>query len=117
MLTGSMKRDGFYGVAYTDYPGDVSNVPPGALLDASAQGAATNSGARLVSKKGITLSGYPGLEIDLDVPPERVPGGGRGACRIFWVAPRIYVVCVAGPESSGVYASRTKYLDSFRLKK
>lgn len=116
-LTGDMKRDGFYGIAYADYPSDSSKVPANFILDNAAQGAANNSGAVISSKKSITLSGYPGLETDMEVPTSQVPGGGRVACRIFWVSPRIYIVCAGGPESASVYSSRTKFLDSFKLKK
>jgi hypothetical protein len=116
-LTGDMKRDGFYGIAYADYHYDTSKVPVSLLLDTAAQGSANNTGSQIVSKKSITLSGYPGLEADMEVPTSTVPGGGRIACRLFWVSPRMYIVCVGGPESSSVYASRAKFLDSFRLKK
>ncbi|MDQ1422162.1 MAG: hypothetical protein QOJ52_4124 [Acidimicrobiaceae bacterium] len=116
-LTGDMKQDGFYGIAYADYPADSAKVPASALLDVAANGAASNSGAQIESKKSISLSGYEGLEIDMSVPPATVPGGGRVACRILWVAPRIYIACVGGPESSSVYKRRAKFLDSFRLKK
>lgn len=116
VLTGNMKQDGFYATAYADYPGgNTAKVAPGFLLDTAAQGAASNSGAHITSKKSITLSGHPGVEIDMEVPTSSVPGGGRVACRIFWVAPRIYMACVGGPESSNVYTSRTKFLDSFRF--
>jgi hypothetical protein len=118
VLTGYMGQDGFYGIAYADYPGgETSKVSSSFLLDAAAQGAASNSGAQITSKKSITLSGYPGLETDMEVPTSKVPGGGRVACRIYWVAPRIYIVCAGGPESSPVYTSRAKFLDSFRFKK
>ncbi len=114
--TGNMNKDGFYAVAYADYPGaGSSKIPSGSLLDSAAQGAASNSGAQIVGKKNITLSGYPGLETDMDVPTSAVPGGGKVACRIFWVTPRIYIVCAGGPESSPVYTSRAKFLDSFRF--
>lgn len=117
MLTGNMKKDGFYGIAYGDYPMDASKVPVSLLLDSAAQGAASNSGAKITGKKSITLNGYPGLELDMEVPPSKVPGGGRVACRIIWVAPRIYIVAVGGPESSDVYGTRAKFLDSFKLTK
>jgi hypothetical protein len=117
VLTGNMDRNGFYGLAYADYKMDTSKVPDSLLLDGAAQGAASNSGAKIVSKKSITLDGYPGLELDMEVPPDKAPGGGRVACRIIWVAPRIYIIAAGGPESSDVYATRVKFLDSFKLTK
>jgi hypothetical protein len=118
VLTANMKRDGFYGIAYSDYPGEESSkIPASFLLESSAQGAANNSGAQIVNKKSIVLSGHEGLEIDMEVSASKIPGGGKVACRLFWVAPRVYIVCVGGPESSPVYASRVKFLDSFRFKK
>jgi hypothetical protein len=117
VMTGRMSQDGFYGVAYADYPVASKSMSASTSLDAAAQGAVHHSGAELVSKKSITLDGYPGLELDMNIPEEKVPGGGQAACRIIWVAPRMYIVCVGGSNSSDIYSTRTKYFDSFKLRK
>lgn len=117
MLVGSMKADGIYVVAYTDFPSNNPDVPSRYILDSAAQGAVNNSGSKMLSKRDITLDGYPGLEVEMEVSESKVPGGGRGTCRLYWVAPRIYIMFVGGPESSATYKDRAKFLDSFKLRK
>jgi hypothetical protein len=113
LMLGNMRSQGVYVVAYTDYPEDTTDIS----FDSAAEKAANNAGATLLSKKSTTFEGHPGMEVELLVSPERVPGGGRGVCRINWVAPRLYVMFVGGPESSEVYQTRAKFLDSFKLRK
>src|SRR5947209_5289065 len=116
MMAGSMQEKGIYIAAYTDYPNVSNNVSTKMLLDFAAQGAVNNSGASVLSKKEITLDGYQGIEVEMDVPPSKIPGGGKATCRIYWASPRIYILFVGGSTSSGVYESRSKFLDSFKLK-
>jgi hypothetical protein len=116
-MAGNMGRDGIYVVAYTDFPSDSSKVPASRILDGAAQGTVKNSGATMVSKKDISLDGHPGLEIEMTVPPSQVPGGGLAVCRIYWAAPRMYVIFVGGAEGSEIYRDRAKFLDSFKLRK
>ena len=117
MMAGNMGRDGIYIVAYTDFPSESTKAPVNLLLDSAAQGAVTNSGATMVSKKNISLDGYPGLEVEMTVPPSQVPGGGLAVSRLYWVAPRLYMVFVGGLTSSEIYRDRAKFLDSFKLRK
>ncbi|MDT4952387.1 MAG: hypothetical protein QOJ02_525 [Acidobacteriota bacterium] len=108
---------GAYMVGYSDYPDNSRNVSSDTLLDAAANGAVTHSGATLVSKKRITLDGYPGVELELLPPEGQRLDGGRGFCRIYWVAPRIYIIFAGGPDSGGGSQAVTKFLDSFKLRK
>lgn len=116
-MAGSMGADGIYVVAYTDFPSDSVKAPASFVLDGAAQGAVNNSGATMVSKKSISLDAYPGLEVEMTVPSSKVPGGGLAVCRIYWVAPRIYMMFVGGHEGSEIYRDRARFLDSFKLKK
>jgi hypothetical protein len=117
ILMGSMHEKGVYVIAYTDYPPNSLKVSPDMLLDFVAQGAVNNSGATMISKKRITLDGYQGMEVEMMVPPDKLPGGGLAVCRIYWTAPRIYTIFVGAPESSEVYRDRMRFLDSFKLRK
>ena len=117
VMMGSMQEKGIYIVAYTDYPNASNKISTDMLLDFAAQGAVNNSGATMLSKKSIMLDGYQGIEVEMDVPPSKIPGGGKATCRIYWASPRIYILFVGGSTSSGVYESRNKFLDSFKLKK
>lgn len=119
-MHGSMANMGpkeAYLTAYIDYPDNFRNYSSDALLDGAAQGGITNSHSTLVSKKKITLDGYPGVEIEMMMSPGEVPGGGRAISRIYWVAPRIYVTVGGGPDTQEVRQAVTKFLDSFKLKK
>jgi len=115
MAASDMREQGAYLVGYVTYPSQVSGFSTETLLDMAAQGAMNESGATMISQKSITLDGYQGLEIEMSVPPDKFPGNGRGICRIYWAAPRMYVLVVLGPESSEVYSTRAKFLDSFRF--
>ncbi|MBA2733794.1 MAG: hypothetical protein H0U54_12985 [Acidobacteria bacterium] len=107
------QRQGVYVIAYTDYPDDTVDIS----FDSAAQEAVENAGGTLVSKKSVSLDGYPGMEIEMVISPDRIRGGGRGICRIYWAAPRLYFVYIGAAESSDVYNTRTKFLDSFKLRK
>jgi hypothetical protein len=117
VLMGNMRGDGIYVVAYTDFPSGASNASADSILESVAQGSLDNSGATMLSKKKITLDGYPGLEVEMKVPASKVPGGGHATCRLYWVAPRIYVMFVGSHESSEIYRDRARFLDSFKLRK
>jgi hypothetical protein len=104
-------------VAYADYPSSFKYVPADELLDASAQGAVTSSNSVLVSKKKISFDGHPGIEMELEPPPGKMPGGGTGLARIYWVAPRIYIIFAAGPKSAETNAALLKFVNSFKLRK
>lgn len=117
LMLGSMQEKGIYIVGYTDYPNVPSNVSIKQLLDSAAEGAASNSGATMLSKKEIMLDGNQGIEVEMDVPPSKIPGGGKATCRIYWASPRIYILFVGGSTGAGIYESRSKFLDSFKIKR
>lgn len=117
IASGEMGAKGIYLVGYADYPTVSNSVPVSALLDAAANGAVNNSGATMVSKRSITQDGYQGIEAEMTIPETKAPGGGKAVCRIFWAAPRIYILFIGGQESSGVYESKDKFLDSFKIRR
>ena len=109
-------QSGAFIAGYADYPSNFTNVPAQQLLDLAAQGAVNSSGTTLVSKRNISLDGYPGVELEL-LPPDSMPGGGRAVTRIYWAAPRIYILFGGGTKSSDTDAAMKKYFDSFKLRK
>ena len=117
MMIGNMKENGIYVVAYMDYPSSSVKASSDMVLDFAANGAVSNSGATMVSKKSISIDGIPGREVEMTVPDSKVPGGGRAIARIYWAAPRLYMMFVGGHESSEVFTTRAKFLDSFKLQK
>jgi hypothetical protein len=116
MATAEYNRNGALIVGYVDYPATSKNVPVQELLDASAQGAVRNSRSTLVSKKSITLDGFQGVELEL-LPPGNMSAAGRGAARIYWAAPRMYIMFAAGVKSSDTDESFRRFFDSFSLRK
>lgn len=117
VMMGSMQEKGIYFVTYTDYPNVSNNLSTKMLLDFAAQGMVNNSGTTMLSKKEITLDGLQGIEVEMDVPSSKILGGGKATCRIYWASPRIYILFVGGSTSSGIYESRSKFLDSFKIKR
>jgi len=116
----SMGPQEAYMAAYIDYPENfknLSNDSNDTLLEGAVQGGLSNSHATLVSKKRIAIDGYPGVEIEMMIPDGEVRGGGRAFSRIYWVAPRVYILVGGGPDSKEVKQAATKFLDSFKLKK
>jgi hypothetical protein len=109
-------QGGAFIAAYADYPSNFSNIPAQSLLDLAAQGALNRSNATLVSKKNISLDGYPGLELEM-LPPKNIPGGGRMVTRIYWVAPRIYILFGGAEKSSETDAMLARYFESFKLRR
>ncbi|MDT4969775.1 MAG: hypothetical protein QOJ64_4512 [Acidobacteriota bacterium] len=112
-----MGPEGAFLVGYADYPENFSNLSPDSVLDAGANGAVANSGATLLNKKRITLDGYQGLELEMQPPSGAIRGGGRSISRMYWVAPRIYILFAGGPASSNTDAAIAKFLDSFKLRR
>ncbi|MDT4898782.1 MAG: hypothetical protein QOH25_3859 [Acidobacteriota bacterium] len=109
-------QNGAFVIGYADYPSNYSSVPAQQLLDLASQGALSKSSATLVSKRNISLHGYPGLELEM-LPPGNMPGGGRIVTRIYWAAPRIYILFGGGPKSSETDAAMTRYFESFKIRK
>lgn len=117
IAAGMFENKGIYMVGYADYPSsfDPSRVPTSSLLNAAADGAVNNSGATMVSKKSLTVDGREAIEAEMTIPSSKLPGGGKAVCRIFWAAPRVYILFVGGQDSSGVYESRDRFLNSFKI--
>ncbi|HKQ99888.1 MAG TPA: zinc finger Ran-binding domain-containing protein [Pyrinomonadaceae bacterium] len=109
-------QGGAFIAGYADYPSNFTHVSSEQLLDLASQGAVNSSGTTLLNKKNISLDGNPGVELEL-LPPKNMPEGGRAVTRIYWAAPRIYILFAGGPKSSETDAAMTKYFDSFKLRK
>lgn len=111
-----MGERGAFMVAYADYPGKPSNVSSQEILDAGAQGAVSKSNSFLLSKKNITLDGHPGIELELAPPTGQGLDGGIARARLYWVAPRLYIM-FTGVQKPTDEAAMIKFLDSFQLSK
>lgn len=99
---------------YADYPDEFRRVPEDNIYQAALQGASGRKEMAVVgAQKYITVDGYRGMEAELKPsdPSLKITGGAR----LFWVAPRLYVIGAGGPDTAEFKAVQTRCLESFRL--
>ena len=106
-----------YLVGYSDYPDNFMSLPAETVLDGAEQGAIHESGSTLVSKKRITLDGYPGIELEIKPPAGGPKGVGVAYSRMYWVAPRLYIAFAGGMDTGATRLTIKKFLDSFKILK
>lgn len=95
-----------YGVSYFDFPKDVSLKTPEEVINASRDGAISNINGRLLSEQPISLDGYPGKDVVIEVakmPPMRM--------RLFMMERRIYNLSAITTEAQDA----EKFVTSFKL--
>lgn len=110
MFTLNIKRDAAYIVMYSDYPEIVTKAPPDRILDGGRDGAVANAKGKLIGEQNLTLDGFPGREIAIEVP-----GKGLMKVRAFLVRQRLFQVMAAGTKERIDHEDTAKYLTSFRL--
>jgi WD40 repeat protein len=104
------RRDFALLVSYNDYPPVVNGAPPDQVLDGVRDGVVMGTpGARLNGEQRITLHGYPGREVRVDIP-----GKGTLRNRMYLVQNRLYQLSAprlggGGPSEETI----TRFLDSF----
>jgi hypothetical protein len=101
-----------YLVGYNDYPKDkVKGFDKQKMLDGAKKGAVNNVQGKLVAEKTIELSGFPGLEIEVDA------GASKVFVRIVVAEERLYQALVVMPAAATRPAHVRKFLDSIKLAK
>ena len=68
-----------------------------------------------VSKKSISYDSNPGAEYVFRSNGVAWPRGQFYAVRVYWIAPRVYVIGIGGPLSGEFYQKRNIFLDSFTV--
>ncbi|BAY30365.1 hypothetical protein NIES2107_22090 [Nostoc carneum NIES-2107] len=96
-------------VGYADFSIDVSQVAPGALIDAFLEGMLENE-SKLLSQKNIQVEEYPGKEIK--VKDEK--NGTIYNSRFFLVGQKIYFMMVGSIETPEI-SDTQKFFNSFQL--
>lgn len=98
-------------VEYSEYPpGVVEHATPQQLLDQAQARLLRGPGAKLLSAQPLTLQGYPGRELIIDLRP---PWALHE--RVYVVKNRLYEVQLLTVGAQAVPGEVTKFLDSFRL--
>lgn len=84
-------------------------------LGGAVGGAVEELGGTLKDRRDIRVHDHPGLEVVIDVPASKIPGGGRYEGRMIVVGQRLYRLAVVGPASQFPVESAREFLDSFAL--
>jgi hypothetical protein len=103
-------------VMYVDYPPNLFG--PGSVnagLEGACQGMIAEGQLTALSKKTVSLNGYPGREVSFDSQPGRPGPKMQGRARLYLVGNRLYQILIAG--RTGVIQSETidGFLNSFSL--
>jgi hypothetical protein len=110
MFSLNIKQDAAYMIMYSDYPEIVTRANPESLLDGGRNGALANTKGKLIGEQSMSLDGFPGREIVIEVP-----GKGIMKLRAFLVRQRLFQVLAVGTKEKIEHEDTAKYLTSFRL--
>jgi hypothetical protein len=110
MFTMDLRSAGAYIVMYSDYPEAVTKAPPDSLLDGGRNGALANTKGKLLGEQNLSLDGFPGREITIEIP-----GKGIMKIRMYLVRQRFFQVMAMGTKEKMDHEDTGKYLTSFRL--
>lgn len=96
-------------VGYSDYPVELMQTSNAErVLDGSRDGVVGNTKGELASEIQISLDGYPGRELTININIENVQAMVM-RCRFFLVQNRLYQVVALVPKGKG----NDKYIDDF----
>lgn len=115
LVTAEIGRDAGCMVMYADYP-VLNKVSEDELYEQTVRGMASPGSKHLAigNRKFITHDGHRGLEVEFKPEVmERLEAKGRA--RLFWVAPRLYMVMSGGPETPEFAGVSDRCLDSFNF--
>ncbi|MEZ4451880.1 MAG: hypothetical protein R3B09_20620 [Nannocystaceae bacterium] len=108
------QRGAYYALAYSDYPVElVAESKLDNILDGARNGAVNNIGGTLLKEEQITFAGQKARAFEASASAEGMEV--RLSARIFFVAPRLYVLLVVYPAGQ-VDAEAQRFFDSFELK-
>jgi hypothetical protein len=105
-----------YGAGFSDFPGETSAVDPADVLAGARDGAVQNVNGTVVDEKPIELSGYPGLEIAIELPADAsAPDGAMYRARLYLIGNRLYQVIYVALKPADNPDDYQKLFDSFQL--
>jgi hypothetical protein len=115
VVTAEIGRDAGCMVMHADFPA-ISEISEDTLYEQTIQAWASPEAGKygLGARKFITQDGHRGIEVEFKPPMlERLEMKGR--MRMFWIAPKLYMVMAAGPETQEFDAISNRCLDSFKF--
>lgn len=103
--------DAYYAVATTDFPDEVVNAkPPAVLLDGARDGAVANIAGKLKEEKQIEVDGNPGRRLAITGTTEGMELHVDSV--IFLKGKRLYQAIVVRPATKDLTAETKRFLDS-----
>jgi len=111
---GVNRPQGSYAVVFTDYNQPVHRLAHSSLMweQLKAQAQQRLQG-QVTQERQVTRSGYPGREMLLTIPPERLAGGGVAKVQFYFVGQRVYGLYAIVPQQH--QADLAAFFDSFQV--
>ena len=113
--TVDLERKGVCLSGYADFTGFRLMGSNDTFLDNAAEGIIRSGEMSILSKTSITVNGFQGRELLLKPNSVKYGNDTFAIARLYLAYPRLYIIVIAGPNSSELYQERVHYLDSFRI--
>jgi hypothetical protein len=120
-----VRKNAIYGVTYYEYPAILAQAStPDAILDKVINnikakgklfGESIKARGKLIEESIISLNGYPGRELKIELEPEESDVLVAMKTRVFMIDSKICRVTVVTPNGSIVSEDAMKFLDSFKV--
>ncbi|WP_448380280.1 hypothetical protein [Gloeomargarita sp.] len=111
---GINRPKGTYAVVFSDYNQPVARLADSTLMweQLKAQAQQRVQG-RVTQERQVTRNGYPGREMVVTIPPERLAGGGVAKVQFYFVGQRVYGLYAIVPQAH--QADLAQFFDSFQV--
>lgn len=108
-LAGYEQSDGSYSVMYCDLPATALAKGPDVTLDNGCKNSVANVKGTISRMLTVTISGYPGREVE-----GTVPDGGVFRMRSYLIGERVYQLFSVGKRQWVLSGDGTKFFESFK---
>jgi hypothetical protein len=103
-------------LGYNDYNKEkVKGANKQKMLEGAKNGAVTNVKGKLIGEKKVEVAGYPGIEIEVEVPPKDGQPASKVFARIVIANNRLYQTLVVMKASGVRGLDVRKFLDSLKI--
>jgi hypothetical protein len=109
-LAGYEQPDGSFSVMYCDLPPEATAKGPDITLDNGCKNSVAKVHGEISRMSSVTLSGYPGREVEGRVPDS----GSVFKMRSYLIGGRVYQLFAVGKREWVLSADGTKFFESFR---
>ena len=105
-----------YLLGFNDYDkAKVKGANKQKMLEGAKNGAVTNVGGKLIGEKKVEVAGYPGLEIEVEVPAKGPQPASKVFARIVIANNRLFQTLVVMPTATVKGLDVRKFLDSLKI--